>query len=86
MTTNQFEVRNGGRASGQRFGASADGAVGPDRDPRRGPSLVLPFGTTDGWTQAHTEAARFIGECFACGALCGLVVEMARPMRGRRHG
>lgn len=47
----------------------------------------LPFVPTDAWTPAHSEVARFIGGCFAVGALCGVVVEMARPMREQRgHG
>jgi hypothetical protein len=42
--------------------------------------------TTDRWTAAHTEVTRFLGQCFAVGALLGLVVEMARPRKGERHG
>jgi len=43
---------------------------------------VLPYG----WTDAHSEAVRFLGECFAVGAVLGLVTEVVRPMRGKRHG
>ena len=37
------------------------------------------------WTPAHSAAARFLGECFAAGALLGLVSELTRPMWGQRH-
>jgi len=40
----------------------------------------------DRWTAAHAEVARFLGECCAVGAVLGLVVELARPRRGERHG
>jgi len=53
--------------------------------PRRA-SLTSPRAMADGWTPGHSEAARFLGECFAVGAVLGLVTEMARPMRGKRHG
>jgi hypothetical protein len=53
--------------------------------PRRA-SPTSPHAMADGWTPAHSEAARFLGECFAVGAVLGLVTEMARPMRGKRHG
>jgi hypothetical protein len=45
-----------------------------------------PFRAIDGWRDAHTEAARFIGESFLFGAVCGLVVEVGRSTRWRRHG
>ena len=44
------------------------------------------FGTPEGWTDAHSEAARFIGECVALGAVFGFAVEMARSSMGWRHG
>lgn len=63
--------------------ASIDGAPGPAHHLPRGRGLDSPFGTTYRWTDAHSAAARFLGECFAFGAVCGLVVEMARSTRGR---
>jgi hypothetical protein len=45
------------------------------------PGLVL-----GSWTPAHSEAAWFLGECFAAGALLGLVTELARPVWEQRHG
>ena len=42
--------------------------------------------TTERWTAAHREAARFIGGCFAAGAVLGAVVQVARPARGQGHG
>jgi hypothetical protein len=57
-----------------------------DLDVPRGSGPGSLFLTTDRWTAAHTEAARFLGECVAVGALLGLVVEMARPRKGERHG
>jgi len=35
---------------------------------------------------AAARAREFVGECFAFGAVCGLVVELARSTRRRRHG
>ena len=67
-------------------GSSIDEVHHSDHYLPRGPGyglLPLPAGR---WTPAHTEAARFLGECFAVGAVLGLVVEMARPMGGQRHG
>ena len=58
----------------------------PDHDVPRGPGPGSPILTTDRWTAAHTEAARFLGECVAVGALLGLVVEMARPWKEQRRG
>ena len=40
----------------------------------------------DGWTPAHSEAARFVGECFAVGAVLGFVTELTRPVWEKRHG
>jgi hypothetical protein len=61
-------------------------APGSDHDVPRGSGPGSRPVTTDRWTAAHTEVARFLGECFAVGALLGLVVEMARPRKGERHG
>jgi len=44
--------------------------------------LYLP--KMEGWTPAHSEAARFVGECFAVGAVLGFVTELARPVWDRR--
>ena len=46
----------------------------------------VPFLMTGGWTPAHSAAARFLGECFATGALLGLVTELTRPLWGQRRG
>jgi hypothetical protein len=32
----------------------------------------------DAWTPAHSEAAVFLGECVAVGALLGFLAELAR--------
>jgi hypothetical protein len=58
----------------------------PGDDLPRGTSPTLPRAMADGWTPAHSEAARFLGECFAVGAVLGLVTEVTRPMREKRHG
>jgi hypothetical protein len=76
MTTIPYEFRVGARPTDQapetlRLPAAAS----------RAPRVM-----TQNWTAAHTEVARFLGECFAVGALCGLVTEMVRPMRVKRHG
>jgi hypothetical protein len=34
------------------------------------------------WTAAHTEAARFLGECIGAGAVLGMLTAMARTRRG----
>jgi hypothetical protein len=34
------------------------------------------------WTPAHTEAARFLGECVGAGAVLGMVAAMSRERRG----
>jgi hypothetical protein len=41
---------------------------------------------TTGWTPAHGEAARFVGECFAVGAVLGFVTELTRPVWEKRRG
>lgn len=33
-----------------------------------------------GWTPAHSEAAVFLGECVAVGAVLGFLAELARVM------
>ncbi|TFV92979.1 hypothetical protein E4P40_00920 [Blastococcus sp. CT_GayMR20] len=48
--------------------------------------LPSPRVTTAGWTPAHSAAARFLGECFAAGAVLGTVTELARPVWGQRRG
>jgi hypothetical protein len=63
-----------------------DGAHRLDRAHRRlsnPPSRGL---ITGGWTSAHSTVARFLGECFAAGAVLGVAAEMARPIWGQRHG
>ena len=64
---------------------------GPPADPPRadhGAPRPAPFMSprTTGWTPAHGEAARFIGECFAVGAVLGLATELARPLWEQRRG
>jgi hypothetical protein len=81
MTTNLYESGMDVRPT-----AAPREALGDMRDVPRGTSAALPSGATQGWTPAHSEAARFIGECFAVGALLGLLVEMARPTREQRDG
>jgi hypothetical protein len=49
-------------------------------------ALVSPGLMAGGWSPAHSEAAWFLGECFAAGAVLGLVTELARPMWGQRRG
>jgi hypothetical protein len=39
----------------------------------------------EGWTPAHSEAARFLGGCLAVGAVLGMATELARPL-WERHG
>jgi hypothetical protein len=75
MTTNADELRVG-RPTDQT----------PETSPPSESAALAPRGTTQKWTDAHTEVARFLGECFAVGALLGLVTEMVRPVRGQRHG
>jgi hypothetical protein len=57
-----------------------------DRVDPRPSALLSPGLMSSGWTPAHSEAARFLGECFAAGALLGVVTELARPMWEQRHG
>ena len=39
-------------------------------------------GRTPRWTHAHTEAARFVGECLGAGAVLGMVAALRRPRAG----
>jgi hypothetical protein len=73
-------------AAATRDGTSIHQAHGSDHDLPRGPVYGLPPLPAVRWTPAHTEAARFLGECFAVGALLGLAVEMARPTGGQQRG
>ena len=34
------------------------------------------------WTAAHSEVARFLGECIGAGAVLGMVTAMARTPKG----
>ena len=54
-----------------------------DESRMRGQSSPRPV--VDGWTAAQSEAAWFIGKCFAVGAVLGIVKEVASPMMGKRH-
>jgi hypothetical protein len=76
MTTNPYELRMGGRPTDQ----------APERFHRWGAASLAAHVTPQNWTTAHTAAARFLAECLAVGALLGVVTEMVRPMRGKRHG
>jgi hypothetical protein len=67
-------------------GTLIDKAPGLTHALTRGASPTSTRAMADGWTPAHSEAARFLGECFAVGAVLGIVTEVARPMRGKRHG
>jgi hypothetical protein len=75
MTTNPYEFRVGGGPTDQ----------APATLRLSGAATLAPRVTTQNWTAAHTEVARFLGECFAVGAVLGLVTELARPMMGKRH-
>jgi hypothetical protein len=37
------------------------------------------------WTTAHTEAARFIGQCVGAGAVLGMVAAATRSLREEGH-
>ena len=76
MITNPYEFRVGGRPADQ----------SPETFRLSGAASLAPRVMTQQWTDAHTEVARFLGECFAVGALLGLLTEMVRPTRGNRHG
>jgi hypothetical protein len=75
MTTSPYEFRVGGRPTDQ----------APEIFRLLGAASLAPRVMTQKWTDAHTEVARFLGECFAVGALLGLFTEMLRPIRGKRH-
>jgi hypothetical protein len=57
-----------------------------DHDQARAWGLPSTHAMTAAWRPAHGAAARFLGECFAAGALLGIVTELARPVWGQRHG
>ena len=65
---------------------AADEAHQLDHAHSRSSSPPVPFLMTGGWTPAHSAAVRFLGECFATGALLGLVTELTRPLWGQRRG
>ena len=44
-------------------------------------SGVATRGRAPRWTAAHTEAARFVGECVGAGAVLGMVAAMSRSWR-----
>jgi hypothetical protein len=67
-------------------GMGTDQASGLQHELLRRASPVWPRAMRYGWTPAHSEAARFVGECFAVGALLGLATEVARPVWEQRHG
>jgi hypothetical protein len=73
MTVDAHETRIDGRPAGP---------PGLDR-PRPAPFLSP---RTTGWTPAHSEVARFLGECFAVGAVLGFATELARPLWDPKHG
>ena len=56
-----------------------------DLDESRMRGQSLPRAVVDGWTPAHSEAAWFIGKCFAVGAVRRVVNGVARPKMGNRH-
>ena len=72
MTTNLYELRVGGGPTDQ----------APETFDLSGAASLAPRVLTQNWTTAHTEVARFLGECFAVGALLGLFTEIVRPMMG----
>jgi hypothetical protein len=67
-------------------GMVTDEASGMEHYLARRPGSASPRVMTNGWSPAHSEAARFLGECFIVGALLGVATESARPMWGQRHG
>jgi hypothetical protein len=74
------------QASSAVDGMVTDKASGLKRDLTRRPWSASPRVMTNGWSPAHSEAARFLGKCLIVGALLGVVTESTRPMWGRRHG
>jgi hypothetical protein len=75
MTANPYEFRVGGVPTDQ----------APETLHLSGAAIFAPRMTTQHWTAAHAEVARFLGECFAVGAVLGLLTEMVRPMMEKRH-
>jgi hypothetical protein len=73
VTVDAHEVRIDERLAGTSWGA----------DPPRAQAFASPRAT--GWTPAHSEVARFIGECFAVGAVLGFATELARPLWDQHH-
>ena len=73
MTVDAYEIRS-------------DGGPLPlaDRELPRPAPFLSP--RTTGWTPAHSEVVRFLGECFAVGAVLGLATELARPLWDPKHG
>ncbi len=53
---------------------------------RRSPAGEVPFLGPGGWTPAHSEAAVFLGECLAVGAVLGAMTELTRLLWEQRHG
>jgi hypothetical protein len=85
MTMNLYEFRVDGRPDQARNGIRDMRIAGmPAGAPLEGKVIdeVRPPGTTHSWTAAHSEVARFLGECFAVGALLGLVTAIVRLVRG----
>ena len=74
MTVDAHEGRTDGPAADPSWRA----------DPPRTQAFASPRAT--GWTPAHSEVARFIGECFAVGAVLGFATELARPLWDQRRG
>jgi hypothetical protein len=73
MTVDAYEFRIDGRPTEE------------SRVDRPRPEPFLSPRTT-GWTPAHSEVVRFLGECFAVGAVLGLATELARPLWDPKHG
>jgi hypothetical protein len=74
MTVDANEGGTGGRAADEHWRTGRP----------RAEAFMSPRAT--GWTPAHSEVARFIGECFAVGAVLGFATELARPLWDQRHG
>ena len=63
----------GSRVDGQ----STDGVGETVESSRR----AARHGRAPRWTDAHTEAAWFLGECVGAGAVLGMVAAISRPRR-----
>jgi hypothetical protein len=48
-------------------------------------SSLAAHGRPPRWTAAHTEAARFLGECIGGGAVLGMVAAASRSRRDERR-